>query len=106
MKNEIHGGCWIDALDTSSIQTHKNCYKFNDTDYDKDIGDFPNKRDILNYFNKAINNNDIGKRVIYNVEFTIEKMDDSEKSPYKWVFLLITTIRFNVNIFCFVQVLW
>lgn len=72
-KRDTYGGCWNDALETSTLQTHKDCYKFVDLEYDKSAGDFPNKRDILNYFEKAINHFKIKKHVMFNVEFNLEK---------------------------------
>ena len=53
-KRATFGGCWNDALESSSLQTHKNCYKYHNFDYYVNVGDFPTKTDILEYFDMVI----------------------------------------------------
>ena len=72
-KKSTYGGCWNSAIETSCLQTHRNCYKFYDVDYDKEIGNFPNKKEILSYFKKTINEFDIQDKVFYNIHASIEE---------------------------------
>lgn len=72
-KRNKFGGCWNDALITSCLQTHRDCYKFANIDYDLNVGSFPNKTEILQYFDKAIKQYCLNDKVIYNVNPKIEK---------------------------------
>ena len=71
-KDSTFGGCWNYALDSSSLQTHRNCYKFKGVDYDKGTGSFPNKKEILSYFKKSIKIFNIEQHVFYNVNASIK----------------------------------
>ena len=76
-KGSTFGGCWNNAIETSCLQTHRNCYKFNDVDYDKEVGNFPNKREILSYFKKTIKTFNIQNRVFYNINSSIKKCKEN-----------------------------
>jgi lysine/ornithine N-monooxygenase len=98
-KRNTYGGCWNDALDTSSLQTHKDCYKFNDIDYDKTVSNFPNKQEILNYFMKSIIKYDLESKVIYNSDPSITK--NKPNSKYLWkVIIDHNTVYCNHILFC------
>ena len=75
-KESTYGGCWNNAIDTSSLQTHRDCYKYHEINYDKDIGNFPNKKEILLYFKKTIEHYNIHKKVFYNVNPKIERCNN------------------------------
>ena len=80
-KQSRFGGCWNNALETSTLQTYREFYKFKDVNYDKNTSDFPNKSEILSYFRKAINQFDLGKHIIYNYHADISKINSTLNEP-------------------------
>lgn len=83
-KLSTFGGCWNNAIETSCLQTHRDCYKFHDVNYDKEIGNFPNKNEILSYFKKSIQQFSIRDRVFYNVNASIKKCKENENGNRNW----------------------
>jgi hypothetical protein len=106
-KDATYGGCWNNAIDTSCLQTHRSCYKFYDVEYDKGVGNFPNKKEILSYFKKSIGVFDIQKRVFYNVNASIKKGNEIGNwiiniADYKVIYcnhiLICSGVNFKPNI--------
>ena len=67
-KNNNFGGCWNSrAFKWTRLQTHKKFYEFPDF---KNVlkSDYPNKSELLDYFNLYIKNNKLDKNVKYNHE--------------------------------------
>jgi len=65
--NKSFGGCWYDkAFNWTKLQTHKKFYQFPDLPMNKSVRDYPNKEDLLSYFNDYIIKFDLSKHVKYN----------------------------------------
>ena len=93
-KLSTFGGCWNSAIETSCLQTHRDCYKFYGVDYDKEIGSFPKKNEILSYFKKTIQKFNIQDRVFYNTTVSIKKCKENEHG--NWIIYVNSTTQ----IFC------
>ena len=72
-KRSTNGGCWNDALDTSELQTDKRFYKLYGVDYPSNTSAFPNKQEMLAYFNTAIKYYKLDKHITNNVKVNIKK---------------------------------
>ena len=60
------GGCWYNkAFNWSKIQTHKNFYRFPNFKYNCE-NEYPNKNELLNYFNAYVKINNLDKNILYN----------------------------------------
>lgn len=87
-KNSLAGGCWLNANKHSSLQTAKHYYKFNQINYDKNVGDFPKRNEVLEYLNKSIKRFNLLDNVIYDANLVIESQ---QKSEYNWTITDKTT---------------
>ena len=62
---EKFGGVWNDALPTSCLQTDRKYYKLSSLEYPENFSRFPNKSEMLSYFNLAIHTYDLKNRITF-----------------------------------------
>lgn len=87
-KNSVPGGCWLNANEHSSLQTAQQFYKFNKINYDKNIGVFPKRNQVLSYLNKSIELFKLKDNIICGVDLVIESQ---KLSAYNWIVTNRTT---------------
>tara|TARA_Y100000022_G_C13236587_1_gene370158 strand:- start:364 stop:1578 length:1215 start_codon:yes stop_codon:yes gene_type:complete len=64
-KRDTYGGIWNDALNSTTLQTHKNYYQYNDFKMPENYPNHPSKHQILEYLGNVINFYKLDN-VIYN----------------------------------------
>ena len=105
-KSNQLGGCWNNALENTSLQTHRKFYQYSDFKMPHTYGDYPNKRNILqylraveSYFNldKHIKFNQNVKSIEYlNNAYWIVKSQNNEKfEMYQTKYLCVCSGYFN-----------
>ena len=65
------GGCWINkAFSWTKLQTHKKYYKFPDLDIESH-SEYPNKTELINYFDKYVKKHNLLEYVRFNSKVKI-----------------------------------
>lgn len=110
-KESRFGGCWNYALETSCLQTHRDYYMYEGISYeDITSNSFPNKAEILKYFEKVIKLNNLEDKVIYWCKYKIEynntifnandeanNINNNITNKYRW---LLRVNNHNIHLYC------
>jgi dimethylaniline monooxygenase (N-oxide forming) len=68
-KNSSIGGVWLTkSYKDCQVQNSKSNYMFSDVDWNKNVQQFPNTSEVLNYLHEVCKKYDIMKRIDFNVE--------------------------------------
>jgi len=65
-KSDSLGGCWNDALDNTTLQTHRKFYQYRDFKMPHNYGDYPSKQNVLQYLRTVESYFNLDKHVKYS----------------------------------------